>query len=332
MSRRAARGAIGASLGALLGALWAVSLAPAAGRAQAGRTPALQPQVTARMTPDSVGVGEPVTIELRVRVPVGAEVRFPALPDSSEIVEPLDPRAIRDASTASILDRTAVYRLIAWDTGQRVVRFADITIARDGAEVRYPVRLPALRVRSVLPADTAQRVPKPARAVWEVPRAWWRLLVALAVILPLAWLSWRAWRRRRLAREALGPDASLVAEEQFEHAARLGLLEAGEHGRFALTHIDVMRRYLGARFPEAGASRTAREVATALQGADLPILPERVSTLLLRSEPIAFAREPVSAEEARRLATEARAIVRDVETAWRARRASETKIRRRPLR
>mgnify|MGYP002260367012 CR=1 FL=1 len=32
-----------------------------------------QAQVTARVTPDSVGVGEAVTIELRVRVPVGAD-------------------------------------------------------------------------------------------------------------------------------------------------------------------------------------------------------------------------------------------------------------------
>lgn len=289
-------------------------------------------QVTARVTPDSVGVGQPITVELRVRVPAGAEVRFPALPDSNEVVEPLDPRAVRDASTPSVLDRTAVYRLIAWDTGQRVVRFGDITVIRDGAEVRYPVRLPALRIFSVLPADSALRVARPPRDLFVLGGGWWRWIIAVAVVGSLGWAAWRAWRRHRLARLAEGPDAAAIAHEAFTHAARLGLLEAGEHGRFALTHIDVMRRYLSARFPQADASRTAREVADALHGAEFPILPERVADLLLRSEPIAFARAPVSAEEAKGIAVEARAIVADVETAWRARRATEGKIRRRPLR
>lgn len=314
-------------LAAALAILAAAAVAPAQGTR--GAPPAAQ--VTARITPESVGVGEPVTIELRVRAPIGSEVRFPALPDSNEVVEPLDPREVRDASTASVLDRTAIYRLIAWDTGQRAVRFGDVTVTRDGAETRYPVRLPALRVRSVLPADTAKRVPRPARDLFTVPGGWWRLWVGLAVVLTLGWFAWRAWRRRRAAQEALGPDAAEVAAEGFTHAARLGLLEAGECGRFALTHVDVMRRYIAARFPQAGPSRTAREVADALVGSEFPILPERVADLLLRSEPIAFARAPVTADEARGMAAEAEAIVRDVETAWRARRAGETRVRRRPL-
>lgn len=299
--------------------------------AQASREVVLRPQVTARITPDSVGVGEPVTVELRVRAPIGSEVRFPVLPDSSEVVESLDPRAIRDASTASILDRTAVYRLIAWDTGQRAVRFGDVTVSRDGAETAYPVRLPPIRVHSVLPADTTQRVPRGARAPLEVPGGWWRLAVGLVVVASLLWLTWRARRDRARQHSQRGPDAAVVAEEAFAHAARLGLLDAGEHGRFALTHVDVMRLYLGARFPQAGASRTAREVIDALGGAEFPILPERVASLLLRAEPIAFARAAVSADEARALATEAKAIVREVETALKARQLSDAKIRRRPL-
>ena len=299
--------------------------------AQSPRVESLRPQVTARLTPDSVGVGEPVTVELRVRAPVGSTVRFPALPDSTEAVEPLDPRAIRDASTASILDRTAVYRLIAWDTGQRVVRFGDITVSRDGAETTFPVRLPPVRVRSVLPTDTARRVPRDARPPMEVGGDWWRLLVGLVVLAALGWLSWRAWRRRAASQAARGPDAAAVAEQGFAHAARLGLVEAGEPGRFVLMHVDVLRRYLAARFPLAAPSRTARETIDALAAGEFPILPERVAALLLRAEPIAFARAPVDPEEARALAAEAKGIVRDVETALKARQLSDARIRRRPL-
>lgn len=293
---------------------------------------AAAPQVTARVTPESPALGEPITVELRVRVGMGSEIRFPPLPDSSDAVEPLDPRLIRDASTASVLDRTAVYRLIAWDTGSRAITFGDIAVSRDGAVQHYEVRLPPVRVRSVLPADSAQRVPRDARGAVAIPGGWWRLWLGLAVLLAVAGAAWYAWRRRGAGAPDPGPDASRLAEEGFAHAERLGLLEAGETGRFALAHVEVMRRYLAVRFPQAAPSKTAREVADALVGAEFPILPERVAELLLRSEPIAFAQAPVSAEAARAIATEARAIVGDVETAWRSRRAAAEKRPRRERR
>ena len=284
--------------------------------------PQVPPQVTARVFPESPALGEPITVELRVRATLGSEIRFPAVPDSADAVEALDPRLVRDASTASLLDRTAVYRFIAWDTGARTITFGDVSVARDGAVQNYRVTLPRIRVRSVLPADSAKRVPRSARGALEIPGGWWRLWLALAVLLGLGYASWRAWRRRSARVAADGPDAARIAELGFAHADGLGLLEAGEHGRFALAHVDVMRRYLATRFPQAAPSRTAREVAQALAGAEFPILPERVAELLLQSEPIAFARAEVSPESARAIATEARSIVGDVETAWRSRRAA----------
>lgn len=282
------------------------------------------PQVTARITPDSVGVGEPIMIELRVRAPLGTEIRFPAVPDSSEQVEPLDPRLVRDGSTSALVDRTAVYRLIAWDTGTRVIRFADITVSADGVEQRYRVNLPAFRVHPVLPADSVARVPRGPRSLLLVPGWWWRLTVGGVVVIALAASAWRVWRRRRSVAKDPGPDAADEAATRFAHAERLGLLEAGEPGRFALTHLEVMREYLAQRFPQASLSKTGREVSLALTGAEFPILPDRVTDLLLRCEPIAFAGARVAESEAREIAVEARAIVADVETAWRTRVAAST--------
>jgi hypothetical protein len=299
---------------------------------QASSAPISAPVVSARMTPDTVGVGEAVTIELRVRAPLGSEIRFPAVPDSSEHVEPLDPRMVRDASTSALIDRTAVYRLIAWDTGSRVLAFGDITVERNGAERRYRVTLPRLRVRSVLPTDSVSRQPRRARDLLMIPLWWWRLAVGGVVVLALLWFSWRAWRRRRASRLDAGPDAAAAAQERFAHADALGLLDAGELGRHALAHVGVMREYLAARFPAADRSRTGHELVAALTGADFPILPERVRDLLLRSEPIAFARAAVTPVEAREIAAEARAIVKDVETAVRSRAqvsAQRSKKRRR---
>lgn len=299
-----------------------------AGGAQEASAGRRAPQVTVRISPETPAIGEPITVEIRVRAPLGSEIRFPALPDSAEAIEPLDPRGVRDASTAEWLDRTAVYRLIAWDTGARTVRFEDVRVAVAGAEQRYRVTTPPLRIYSVLPADSTGRIPRGPRALLDVSSGLWRLWVALAVIALLAFWVWRT-RRRKVAAPPPAPDAARLAMDAFRHAGAIGLLEAGETGRFALTHVAVMRGYLAERFPQALPSLTAREVGAALVGAEFPILPERVVELLLRAEPIAFANAPIDAAGARSIADEAQAIVRDVETAWLARRTAVPKQGRR---
>ncbi|HET8771732.1 MAG TPA: hypothetical protein VFM71_12180 [Gemmatimonadaceae bacterium] len=287
------------------------------------------PLVSVSVSPEAPAIGEPIRIELRVRAAPGTEIGFPALPDSAEAIEPLDPRAVRDASTAELLDRTAVYRMIAWDTGSHALRFDDVTLNRAGVETRYRVRLPPIRVRSVLPADSAGRVPRPARGPIAVPGGWWRLWLGLAVVALLAWLGWRIWKTRDRNHEPPTEDAARRADRAFTHLASLGLLEAGEYGRYVLAHVAILREYLAARFPQADLSRTAREVADALVQVEFPVLPERVVELLLRAEPIAFARAPVDEHDARELAQEAQGIMRDVETALRSRQASGGRARAR---
>ena len=303
-----------------------------------GTAPQRAAQVTARISPEAPAIGEVITVELRVRAPAGSEIRFPALPDSVFRVEALDPRAIRDASSASVLDRTAVYRLIAFDTGTARFRFADVTIRRDGAERRYPVNLPAVRIRSVLPADSTGRVPRPPRGLLEANTMPWRWLVAFVVVALLGYWSARRWRRWRAERIAAGPDVAVRARLAFEHAHALALLEAGETGRHAIAHVGVMRRYLSERFPTAIPALTAAELGPVLQEAAFPVLPDRAIDLLARSEALAFARAEATAGEAAAMAEAAAQLVEDVETAWQARRqrqlrddtASRRTRRRRP--
>jgi len=302
---------------------------------QGTAAPVRVPTVTARVTPEQPAIGDPITVELRVRAPVGAEVRFPVLPDTGTRIEPLDPRTIRDASTADGLDRTAVYRLIAWDTGSVALAFGDVVVRRNGSDQRYPVQLGALTIRSVLPADTTLRVPRPAADALDAPSLRWRLWLGIAVLLAMLIASYRRWRRWRRERADAPPDALGAARAAFAHARALNLLEAGEPGRHLLAHIGVMRRYLAERWPVAGADLTAQELAHALPRGDFPILPDRVVHLVQRSEGVAFARARIENSEAQQLGDEAAAVVEDLETVWRARRAqqaSESKrIKRKPL-
>jgi len=297
--------------------------------------PVRAPMVTARVTPEQPAIGEPITVELRVRAPAGSDVRFPVLPDTGTRIEPLDPRAMRDASTAASLDRTAVYRFIAWDTGSVTLNFGDVTVRRDGAEQRFPVSLAAIVVRSVLPADSMLRVPRPERPPLDAATMRWRLWLALAILTALLFWGWRRWRARRATRAVLGVDAAVRTRESFEHLRALDLIGAGEPGRHALAHVGILRRYLAERWPELPASLTAAELAERLPHANFPILPERVTSIVARSEELAYARASISASDAERIGIECASIVEDLEQVWQARQqaaAEANTIKRRPLR
>jgi hypothetical protein len=296
--------------------------------------PVRAPAVTARVTPEQPAIGEPITVELRVRAPAGSDVRFPVLPDTGTRIEPLDPRAMRDASTATYLDRTAVYRFIAWDTGRVTLSFGDVTVRRDGAEQRFPVSLAAIVVRSVLPVDTTLRVPRAARPPLDASSMRWRLWLALAVLAALLVWGWRRWRRRRASRAVVGVDSAVRARERFAHIRTLDLIGAGEPGRHALAHVSILRHFLADRWPELPASMTAAELAERMPHANFPILPERVTQVVVRTEALAYARAAISASDAERIGIECASIVEDLEKVWQARRqaaAEATGIKRRPL-
>lgn len=302
---------------------------------QGAGTPARAPTVSARVSPESPAVGEPITIELRVRAPRGTLVRFPVLPDTGTRIEPLDPRSVSATSASGEVDQRATYRLIAWDTGRVDLRFGDVTLERDGRATRYPVRVGELRIRSVLPRDTANRRPKPARAPFDAQAMPWRWLVALAVIAGLGWWGWRRWRRHREHLAHVDPGAGVRARERLAQLGAMDLLSAGESGRHALMHVLVLRTYLAERWPNLPTSLTATELAARITGDEFPILPERVVNPATTAEQVAYAAASIAPLAAQRLAREVTVVVDDLETAWVARQAkslAESRIRRKTLR
>ena len=280
---------------------------------------AAQAQLTVQrglsVRPDTVTVGEPFRVLVRVRATARATITFPEGPDTSAAVEALDPRIIRDFSTANAVEQTAVYRLAAWDVGSQPLRMGDVTVRR-GAEVRsIPLGGLAVFVRSVLPADTAERVPKPARGLLVEGWPWWLLWLALLVAAALIGLGiWWWYRRRRRGEGAAVLDPYRHAEREFDRVVAMGLLEAGERGRFVALMVEVVREYLARRFTVAPESLTTSELLGALR--EIGTVPlERLATLLGEADLIKFARRPVSTERARELGRHARELVRDIEEA-----------------
>ena len=290
-----------------------LGLTPSA-RAQAGGTLAgVQLGVSTR--PDTVTVGDPLELRIRVRAPAGATIVFPDGPDSSAQVEAIASRALLGAANAGGTDQTAVYRLVAWEIGAVPAKLGDVVVTLAGAERRISLGNVTVTVRSVLPADTTLRVPKPPRPPLDVVIPWWRtwlpwMLAALALLGLIAW--WWRRRRRGTAMQATAVDAHAFAEREFARIEALGLVDAGERGRHVALMVEVLRDYLALRLPDARASLTSGELLAALRGSRVvPV--ERLRGVLDDADMVKFARRVVNADRSRELGRDARAIARDVE-------------------
>lgn len=259
---------------------------------------------------DTVTVGEVVNLVVRVHAPRGSVISFPSAVDSLGAVQALEAPVVRDgADSANAADRIATYRLSAWDVGQQQIKLGEVLVQGSAGDRRIALDLPALFVRSVLPKDSAQRVPKPARPLLDAVPAvpWWYWAVAAAIVLLLCYLVWRLVDRRR--RKGKGPvDPFGDAKMSFERVEKLKLLDAGEPGRHAALMADVLRQYLSARVAGVSLALTSHELMEALQ-ASPTVSVQRLKALFGAVDPIKFARAPISADAAKALGEDAKAIV-----------------------
>jgi hypothetical protein len=288
-----------------LGCIGALAFAVAAGAQQAP----IQRGVVVQ--PESVTVGDPFRVVIRVRAPLGAEVEFPAAPDSAEKVEPLDPVVVVKGDDSTAVEQIATYRLAAWDVGRRVLRFPDILVRQGSGVRRIEVgRTLSVEVLSVLPEDSTLHVPKPARALFTFgPPWWWWLVIALAAA-AIGLLLWWWWRRRHAA-EPARRDPYDEAMQEFARIEALGLVGAGEFGQHASLHADVVRTYLSRVMPKARTSLTTSELLHALRGEDR-VSTARLQRLLHDVDLVKFAGQLIPAARAKEIGTEARALVEAV--------------------
>lgn len=311
--------------GAALAALAAAGLLPIVGGAQApspGAAPAqARPPVPRTGTspaaislgvvvlPETVTVGDPFRVVVRVRAPRGATLEFPQAPDSGTGVEALDPVAVVPGTDTLVTEQTATYRLAAWDVGDRAIRIPEILVRADGEVRRVPVeRALSVFVASVLPADSTERTPREARPLYEFgPPWWWWALVALAA-LALVGVLWWLWRRRRSTPPVERRTPREQAEEEFARIEALELVAAGERGHHVALMADVVRRYLSQVLQVAAPSLTTVELLGRLRGEGrVPFA--RLSRLLQTIDMVKFAGASIGADDAIAAGVEARALV-----------------------
>jgi hypothetical protein len=272
---------------------------------------ALPVQMGYRVSPDSVLIGQPFSLFIKVLAPKGVRFEFPLAPDTTTQngVRPIE---LRGEKVVSMLGDTAValYRLVAWDIGTQPLRFPDVRVTFEGQERRLPLGGASVFVKSVLPADTSLRVPKPARPLIVLPVINWLLWLGLLAAVVAAVLLWWAWRRYR-NRPKPPVDPYVRAQQEFARIEARRLLEDGQSAEYFAAMVDVAREYLAARIPGVRRSDTSSELLRAMKPRDG--VEAELPRLLEEADLVKFARGEITAAEAREAGQALRSVVDHVE-------------------
>jgi hypothetical protein len=270
-------------------------------------------QLGVRVQPETVTVGQPFRVIVRIRAERGARIEFPLGPDTAGVVQSLDTRVVTDAPDTSAAEATAVYRLAAWDVGRHAVGIPEVTVRTHDASRRVPLDSIAVVVRAVTPRGKAARPPRPARPVFVAGPPWWQWAIPLGIGLLVLTLLWWLLSHRR-PRPAATVAAVAVAGNEFDRIDALGLLEAGERGRYVALVTEVLRAYLARRIPGAAIGLTNGEVVHTLR-ADPRVPVDRLAAVLRDSDMVKFARHTVSIDQASDVGQQARRVVAEIEAA-----------------
>ena len=267
-------------------------------------------RVTFKVLPETVTVGQPFDVRLRAIPPRGRLAIAPAVPDTGGVVEPLDPAAVTHRG-----DTHAVrYRLIAWQPGVLSSPFGPVLMRRDSNEISVPVDVRVV-VKSVLPADSSDRIPKEPRELFPFVTHWWDnwwqwalgLLAGTCVI----YLLYR-WRTRVRPPQPVTESQLLRAEAAFARLDARELPSAGEGGRHVALAAEIARQYLAALEPSLALSLTNAELLRAVEPID-GIPDKQLAQMLHDVDAVRFGGLRVDAVTARRVAGVARELVRDVD-------------------
>lgn len=268
-------------------------------------------QMGYRVSRDTVIIGQPFDLFVKVVAPKGVRFEFPAGPDTATQngVRPIE---LRGEKLVSMLGDTAValYHLVAWDIGVQPLRIPDVRVTFGKEERRPALGGVSVFVRSVLPVDTALRVPKPPRPPIILPAFnWWPWIALLAAIIA-AVLVWWAWRRYR-NRPKAPVDPYVRAQRELERIEKLRLIEEARAALYLALVVDVAREYLAARVQGVRRSDTTTELLRAMQPRDG--IEAELPALLERADMVKFAKADVSSDEARAVGVATREVIDHVE-------------------
>jgi hypothetical protein len=258
---------------------------PAGGAASEPGTPPDKPDAPARIGAVSieaiadrktVTVGDPITVTVRLVHP--PDVRVTSF-DPEVSLGDLAPLARPWAGTKKLPDgrveETRVLKVARYRIGaSRVPSFEATFVDAKGKENKVATPPVPFTVGSILSEGDVRPADLKSPAVMATTPIWpWVAAAVAAAALVALWL-WRR-RKRRAVPHVTTPAAPQrpaheIAYAELERLLSSGLLEAGRVKEFYIELVEIVRRYLAARFGVDTFERTSAEILESLRLARLP--------------------------------------------------------------
>jgi len=246
--------------------------------------PAQSATVSVHTSPDSLTVGDPVTVEVRVEAAAGDVVTFPRpqTPAQVEVVNLETP----PAEAGTWMGR---YTLSVFDVGDIVLPPWSVQVQTDTQTAIVYTDSIRLHVASVLDDSLAAADIRPLKAQQElpVPLPLWIWFALAAVVLALALFLWH--RRRRRRRVVIAPAAPAIAphEAALVELRKLEAQQLPASGRIKEHYVrlsEILRQYLEAapQFGFTALEETTDEIRRELRARGYK--PQLVQTLLALCE------------------------------------------------
>lgn len=287
--------------------------------ASAGATTGERPVVvTARVEPETVGIGVPFRYVVRVEVRGEAEIVTPLL------VERIGDFLIRDFGSvpqSEAPDGARVseqwYELVGYEAGLHLVRSGVIAYREPGGgleQIEVPETVVTIAGMIDESADPSKLAPREIAGPIGVPRRrpylWYAAaaaLLGLAVV--VAMIFWR--RRRRAGGEAAARPPHEVALEALTQLRRSRLLEEGRAAEFYVRLSAIVRQYVEGRYHLRAPEMTTEEFLKAAQSSrELPAeFRGRLGGFLAEADLVKFARLVPTLEQGERAFDAARDFV-----------------------
>lgn len=264
-------------------------------------------QLLARVSPESVKLGEPTTLELSITH--AGDQRF-------ELVTPGDlgdfeylgqERKRVDGATSSTT--TIAVKLSAFQLGTLDTPPLNLEVFAPQGTATLPVPRAKVTVVSTLPPDAQTKGENlyDVRPPQEVPIRSWRLLYALAAILvggALAYAVWKYLNRPKPVVAAPEPPKEALhvrATKALDALAAENLPSKGQYKTYYFRLSEIVRGYLGELYAIEALESTTPELLAALRSRSTPGLPmEQVVAFAEASDFIRYAKLEPTLDDCKR--------------------------------
>ena len=272
-----------------------------------------QPVVTARVEPDSIGIGDRFELVIDVEKDLVQVVEFPVFEQRTEYFELLDGNLPVDtlAREGRRLKLRKRYRLAAFEEGRfnlgrAQVLYADKNIVdtlwSGGDSLKLEVGTFLIDSTSQSIYDLKPQQTLPFRFGEISGYLCWGLL-ALALLGAAVWLlrRWLAARGKRIGdlfRPAPPQPPHVVAIKALERLHHQKLWQNNRHKEYYSELTDILRTYISNRWEIGAREMTTDEIVAAMRGVELPDKAAiDLVTILRNGDLVKFAKDTPDAEQ-----------------------------------